>query len=220
MSDVYPIEYHFGRRLRVPQALRAALVVVVGGVSLFFSAHIDLYVDFAKAGPWRNIAIFISGFILFSGMVGLCFVLFATVFHKPQTIEVTQEGLKVTRLDKNGKPYSRSLRWDTVTSYSKDAGGFIELWDFTPSTYRRTNSVDDLWGCAFGVVVNLYLVLLEFFITGFSWQLTFHQEGKRAFTISGFGKPMNELVFDVLPRFLAGKEIIPGAQPAPPSADG
>lgn len=207
MKQAVPSQYIFSRRLRIPQFIRALLVIGVGALLLVFSANLQSMVD----NPWKRIALFMSAFILISGILGLLFVSVATFFHKQQIIEVTQDGLKVSRPDKNGKPYSQSLRWDNVTSYSKEAGGISGLWNWTPTPHSRVDG-DDLFGCFVGIVVNFYIILLEFFITGFSWRVTFKQSGRRVMSISGFGKPMDDLVDHVLPYFLANKEARPSDQ--------
>ncbi len=152
----------------------------------------------------------IGGGIAFSGLLAILLLTIAAMREKGQVITVDETGLTVERPGKN----KQSLKWADVTHYEvEDAGSFTGIWDggYGSSSSTTGQGADDLiFGCLIGIILNAYLLLLEFFVRGAAWKVKFKLKTRRTMNVTGYGAGMDELVEKVLPHFLPDKRKLPG----------
>lgn len=200
----FPRQYAIDRRTRIPQFIRAGLVVVVG---------VGIFIGLSRTSLEGNLLIilrWIAGGIAFSGLLAIVLLTIAAMREKGQVITVDETGLMVERPGKN----KQSLKWADVTHYEvEDAGSLTGIWDsgYGSSSSTTGQGADDLiFGCLIGIILNLYLLLLEFFVRGAAWKVKFKLKTRRTMNVTGYGAGMDELVEKVLPHFLPDKRKLPG----------
>lgn len=203
-SDSFPRQYTIDRRTRIPQFIRAGLVVVVG---------VGIFIGLSRTSLEGNLLIilrWIAGGIAFSGLLAIVLLTIAATREKGQVITVDETGLMVERPGKN----KQSLKWADVTHYEvEDAGSLTGIWDsgYGSSSSTTGQGADDLiFGCLIGIILNVYLLLLEFFVRGAAWKVKFKLKTRRTMNVTGYGAGMDELVEKVLPHFLPDKRKLPG----------
>ncbi|MBZ0282654.1 MAG: hypothetical protein K8L97_18075 [Anaerolineae bacterium] len=202
--DTFPRHYTIDRRTRIPQFIRAGLVLLVG-VGIFIGlSRTSLDANLLTILRW------IAGGIAFSGLLAILLLTIAAMREKGQVITVDETGLTVERPGKN----KQSLKWADVTHYEvEDAGSLTGIWDsgYGSSSSTAGQGADDLiFGCLIGIILNVYLLVLEFFVRGAAWKVKFKLKTKRSLNVSGYGAGIDELVEKVLPHFLPDKRKLPG----------
>ncbi len=202
----FPRQYMIDRRTRIPQFIRAGLVLLVG---------VGIFIGLSRASLDANLLTilrWIAGGIVFSGLLAILLLTIAATREKGQVITVDETGLTVERPGKN----KQSLKWADVTHYEvEDAGSFTGFLDWTNSSSNTSTTsgqgADDLiFGCLIGIILNVYLLVLEFFVRGAAWKVKFKLKTKRSMNVFGYGAGMDELVEKVLPHFLPDKRKLPG----------
>jgi len=200
----FPRQYTIDRRTRIPQFIRAGLVVVVG---------VGIFIGLSRTSLEGNLLIilrWIAGGIAFSGLMAIVLLTIAVMREKGQAITVDETGLTVERPGKN----KQSLKWADVTHYEvEDAGSLTGIWDsgYGSSSSTTGQGADDLiFGCLIGIILNVYLLVLEFFVRGAAWKVKFKLKTRRTMNVTGYGAGMDELVEKVLPHFLPDKRKLPG----------
>lgn len=189
------------RSARIPQLIRAAVVVLLG-IAVFAAA----FTVKTETPAVPNLLRVLGGFVALSGAIALLLLFIATLREQKRVILADENGLTVEQAGKN----KQSLQWAEVGSYEIEYGGGltgIDTFLTSPSTGRTDG--DDLLGCFFGILLALYFGLLEFFVRGASWKVKFKLKSRRSLNISGYGASMDVLVEKILPQVLPNKRKLP-----------
>jgi hypothetical protein len=210
-QDEPPLRYVFSRDLRYPYVRNALLVVLLGIVILIIALGFpvpdqpSLFVVAIVLFLFRLMG---AGLILM-GLVAFVSHVVALWRLDTEVIEVDAQGLKLTRIDKDGHSKAQGLRWEDVTSYTvKDSGDFKIGGDkglpFGPS------GSPDFDGCVSVVVLGVMtlgigVVIMRWLVPSSRKAVTFNMTQNRRWIFKGFGMPMANFVFDALPRFLPDK---------------
>jgi hypothetical protein len=203
MSASFSRRFEFKRASRLPQIIRAFIIIVVGAAVFVILPRLSLQLS----DGLQNVILALGGCVVVSGIIAIALLLFATFRSAGHAIEVDENGLMVYREGKD----NQSLKWADVTFYeAQESESF-----FDPASLTNTDSMpassssDPLSGCIVGLVLGLYLIVLDWFIRGSVWHVKFKLKSRRVVNISGYGAQMDELVEQILPRFLPDKRKMP-----------
>lgn len=203
MSVSFSRRFEFTRASRLPQIIRAFIIVVVGAAVIIALPHIPLQLS----DGLQNIILALGGCVAVSGLIAVVLLLFVTIRQAGHAIEIDENGLTVYREGKD----NQSLKWADVSFYeAQESESFFDFDSFTDtSTGTSHPNSDPLGGCIFGLVLGLYLIVLDWFIRGSVWRVKFKLKSRRVVNITGYGAQMDELIEQILPRFLPDKRKMP-----------
>lgn len=211
--DVAASRFVFNRFNRIPQFIRAILIVAAG---------IAVFVTATRLSDNLTPALrCIGGGLAVSGVIAVLTLMVLTRRDVTQVVEVDAEGLTLRR--EGAKPLTRTVKWAEVASYEVEEGRSPILGVDEATAPTNTASMgsgdNDLFGCLFGIALAIYLSLLQWFIGGGAWTVRFRLAGKRnRVSFSGYGGSMHELVTRVLPQHLPDKLVKPKAAETPQSS--
>jgi hypothetical protein len=195
--------FEFKRASRLPQILRAFIIVLVGAAVIIGLPRLSLQLN----SGLQNIIVALGGCVAVSGIIAVLLLLFVTIRNAGHAIEVDENGLTLYREGKD----NQSLKWADVSFYeAQESESFFDIESFTNTDSMPSSSTSDpLGGCIFGLILGLYLIVLDWFIQGSSWRVKFKLKSRRVMSITGYGTQMDELVEQILPRFLPDKRKLP-----------
>jgi len=203
MSISFSRRFEFTRASRLPQMIRAFIIVLVGAAVMIALPRLPLQLS----DGLQNIILALGGCVAVSGIIAVGFLLFATIRNAGHAIEVDDSGLTLYREGKD----NQSLKWADVNFYeAQESESFFDPASLTNTDATPSSSTSDpLSGCIVGLVLGLYLIVLDWFIRGSVWHIKFKLKSRRVVNISGYGAQMDELVEQILPRFLPDKRKTP-----------
>ena len=199
MTTTFSRRFEFTRASRLPQIIRAFIIVFVGAAIMIALPRLSLQLS----DGLQNIILALGSCVAVSGVIAVVLLLFMTIRNAGHVIEVHENGLTVYREGKD----NQSLKWADVSFYeAQESESF-----FDPASLTNTDSMpasstsDPLGGCIFGLILGLYMIVLDWFIRGSVWRVKFKLKSRRVVNITGYGAQMDELVEQILPRFLPDK---------------
>ncbi len=203
MSIPFSRRFEFKRISRLPQIIRAFIIVLVGAAVIIAVPRVLVSLN----SGLQNIALALGGCVAVSGIIAVALLLFATIRSAGHIIEVDETGLNVQREGKD----TQSLKWADVSFYeAQESDSFFDIESFTNTDSTPSSCTSDpLGGCIFGLILGLYLIVLDWFIRGSIWRVKFKLKSRRVLNINGYGAQMDELVEQILPRFLPDKRKLP-----------
>jgi hypothetical protein len=205
--------FDFTRGARLWQFVRA-LVLTLAGIALVYFRF-----SLTSNDTIRAILLFLGGFVAVTGVIAPLVLVVLALNDKNQIVEVDETGFTYRKGEKTTQV--RTVKWSDVTAYELDTDApIIDLgsWMDSPSGSRGDT---DLFGCLFMFLLGLYILVLQVFIGGLAWKVTFRLKGRKSLSFSAPGKQMNALVEQVLPHYLPGKRKDSGSgeqqekQPSP-----
>lgn len=203
MSVSFSRRFEFTRASRLPQIIRAFIIVLVGAAVMIALPRLPLQLS----DGLQNIILALGGCVAVSGVIAVFLLLFMTIRNAGHVIEVDDSGLTIYR---EGKDH-QSLKWADVNFYeAQESESFFDPASLTNTDSTPSSSTSDpLSGCIVGLILGLYLIVLDWFIQGSSWRVKFKLKSRRVVNVTGYGAQMDELIEQLLPRFLPDKRKMP-----------
>jgi hypothetical protein len=203
MSISFSRRFEFKRASRLPQIIRAFIIVLLGAAVIIAVPRVLASLN----SGLQNIVLALGGCVAMSGIIAVALLVFAIIRSPGHVIEVDETGLNVQREGKD----TQSLKWADVSFYeAQESDSFFDIESFTSTDSTPSSSTSDpLGGCIFGLILGLYLIVLDWFIRGSIWRVKFKLKSRRVLNITGYGAQMDELVEQILPRYLPDKRKIP-----------
>ncbi|GAB1421690.1 hypothetical protein MASR2M15_18720 [Anaerolineales bacterium] len=197
MKLTSPTVLIFNSKSRLPQFLRALVVVAVGGILMLVISRLDL-----QPAPGALLGM-IAGFIALSGLLAGILLLLAMRHDQALTIEVDEAGFMIKRPDKK----DQRVLWEDVQFYTIEHSADIFNIDSFFGGARPSQSIDEgIFGCLFGLSLGLYLLLLEAFIGGATREVHLKAKTRAYVKVKGSGDAMNTFIDTVLPTYLPDKK--------------
>jgi hypothetical protein len=195
--------FEFTRGARLWQFLRALALTLAGIALVYFRFSLT------SNDTLHTILLYLGGFLAVSGGIALLVLVVLALTDKKQVVEVDDSGFTYVKGGKTRQ--TRTVKWSEVTAYELDTDApILDLgsWMDAPPGSR---SSDDLFGCLVTLVLGLYILVLQVFIGGLAWKVTFRLKSKRSLSFSAPGGQMSKLVDQVLPYYLPGKRKDPNS---------
>lgn len=199
--------FEFTRGARIWQFIRALLLTGAGAALVAFRASLT------SNAAFQTILLYLGGFLAVTGIIALLVLMVLARNDKKQVVEVSDTGFTYTRGENASR--TRTVKWSDVMTYELDTEApIIDFSSWMDST-GSARGTDDFLGCLFTFGLGLYILMMQMFIGGLAWKVTFRLKGKKSLSFTAPGGQMNTLAEQVLPHYLPGKRKEPNSENKP-----